>query len=163
MSEFEQESGLSIVSLRALRGSESAIDGVLVASGATRPQAPNHFTGDADCSCAWIEPRAWLIIARTRLEISAARGLMAVELSDRFAAFRIRGAQAADVLAASLAIGASSRVLRSGCCARTKFAEEAEVFVQQLSDQPDYRLLIDVGLARFAADWLIDAAKTTAR
>ena len=82
---------------------------------------------------------------------------MLTEVSQRQAAFRISGAQAPAILASAISLVDG---LRPGRCGRTKFAEEADVFVQQLADA-DYRLLIDVGLSRYAADWLREAAELT--
>jgi len=67
--------------------------------------------------------------------------IMLTELSDRFGRIPHQwGARA------GTAVGGDQPavVVAAGRCIRTAFAEEAEVFVQQLSEQPDYRLLIDV-------------------
>lgn len=146
-----EEPFLKILSLRTSRKETSAIDALTGSLGLPAPHAPNYCSGDAAWSCAWVEPRAWLLFGRDA--VSAPAGWLVTDLSDRFMALRASGTRAPQLLAAVVSV-----ILQSGRCARTRFAEETEVFIQQLSDEPDYRLLIDAGHARYAADCLLDAA-----
>jgi len=153
---IDVESPLHATSIRARAGVE-AIRDALAAAGLEAPAAPNHFSGDASRACAWIEPQAWLLLSQSPLAVATA-GALITDLSDRFIGFRLRGAGAPEILQAGLSIGATARLLATGRCARARFGEEIEAFVQQLSDAPEYRLLLDVSLARYAKQWLADAA-----
>jgi heterotetrameric sarcosine oxidase gamma subunit len=160
-----EEPFLSVFSLRISRKQSPDITTVLQPLGLGAPAAPNRCTGDSMLSCAWIEPRAWLVLGHGDSFAPLARvpeGLvLATELSHRFAAFQISGKHAPALLSAAVSVVSSADGLCAGRCARSKFAEEIDVFIQQLSDAPEYRLMVDVGWARYAADWLADAARLT--
>lgn len=156
-----EEPLLPVQSLRSARSQATDTAALTEWLGAATPTAANRFGGDAHLSCAWVEPRAWLLLGAAPAPPAAARHtLLITDLSDRHAAFRVSGGRAGELLAAALGGPAALEALRAGRCVRSKFAEEVEVFVQQFADAPaDYRLLFDAGLAHYAADWLCDAAR----
>lgn len=145
-----EETGLPAVRLRAGPGGGAAV--LAQALGVALPDRPNTFTGDAALSCAWTEPRAWLVLgAGGALPDSALP--MAIDVSDRYASLRLQGARAWDVLAAGT--GLDPAALAPGRCAQTLFAEEIGIFVQRLAGaEPDYRVLVEAPLAAFLTGWL---------
>jgi heterotetrameric sarcosine oxidase gamma subunit len=148
-----EEPFLAVWSVRRSRIAQPAFSGLKL--GFNLPEAANRFTGDAQTSCAWIEPHAWLLLGVDAMP-EAPQHFLIADVSDRSAVFRLSGPRAAELLAAACPAALPS-VLGAGRCARTKFAEEADVFIQQLAPQ-EFRLLIDVGLARFAARWLRESS-----
>lgn len=149
-----EEPGLPVLRLRAARhGGVEALAGAL---GIALPGRPNTFTGDAACSCAWVEPRAWLVIGAAPGAVPDGTLPMAIEIGDACASRRVQGTGAAALLAAGT--GLDLAALRSGAgCAHTLFAEEVVVLVQRLAGN-DWRVLIDAPRAAFLDAWLRDAA-----
>ena len=145
-----EETGLPVVRLRAGPRGGTAV--LAQALRVTLPDQPNTFTGDATLSCAWTEPRAWLILGETGA-LPDSTLPMAIDVSDRYASLRLQGARAWDVLATGT--GLDPATLAPGRCAQTLFAEEIVVFVQRLAGaEPDYRLLVEAPFATFLTDWL---------
>ena len=145
-----EETGLPVVRLRA--GPRGGATVLAQALGVTLPDQPNTFTGDAVRSCAWTEPRAWLVLGAAGALPDGALP-MAIEVSDRYASLRLQGARAWEVLAAGT--GLDPAALAPGRCAQTLFAEEIIVFVQRLlGAEPDYRVLVEAPLAAFLTGWL---------
>jgi heterotetrameric sarcosine oxidase gamma subunit len=146
---------LGVVSVR-----RSRLAGGPLALGFDAPGAPNGVAGDEAFACAWIEPRAWLLLgtAERCAQVVALRpdDALVTDLSHRYACFRISGARATELLSAAVSVGAQN--LQPGRCVRTRFAEETDVLLQALPGAAGFRLLIDSALAHYAAAWLQDAA-----
>ena len=143
-----EEPFLSITSLRRsrLQQAESLQLAIPLAD------RPNGFIGDAVQASARFEPNAWLLIGKAPMPLPTAQaGWLITDLSARLAAFRIEGADAGAVLAASTAA-----VPGIGGFLRTLFAESYAVLIQCLGEQ-EFRLLVDVSFADACADWLADA------
>ena len=152
-----EEPFLTIISLRQSRRltNNTAVNNWLRSLGLNLPQAANGLAGDAQLGCCWLEPNAWLVTS-TMPAVSRASetGLLATTISDRLIAFRVSGPMAAEVIAA----GCDADIVKTGACARTRFAEFATVLIQRWGDN-DYRLLLDVSIARSFAGWLFDAGR----
>ena len=149
------EEPLRVYRIRASHKDRGEAAAVAQAWGVTLPATANSFSGDAAFSCAWVEPRAWLVLGGRELALPDATLPLIVDLSDRYAAFRLAGTDAATLLAGGT--GLELATLAPGRCAYTLFAEEAIVFLQALRAQ-DYRLVVEAPLAGFFGDWLRDAA-----
>lgn len=152
-----EEPFLHIISLRKSRRQldNATVNNWLRSIGLGLPQVPNALCGDAGLGCCWLEPNAWLVTAAAPVAMRAAEtGLLPTIISDRLAVFRLKGPMATQLIAA----GCDPSIVRNGACARTRFASFATVLIQQWGDQ-DYRLLLDVSLARGFADWLLDASR----
>ena len=67
------------------------------------------------------------------------------------------GAGARDLLAAGCGLDLHPRVFGPGRCAQTLLAR-VPVVLHQLSDAPQYRVLVRRSYARWLVDWMIDAA-----
>ena len=81
-----------------------------------------------------------------------------IALSDRFCALRISGTGATKLLAAGTGLDLRPPAFGIGYCARSLWAEETIAIFQQLSDAPDFRVLVDAGLASWVVDWMLDTA-----
>jgi len=152
-----EEPFLSIISLRGSRRQpdHSAVGHWLAPLGLSLPAASTGLSGDARLGCCWFEPKAWLLTAAAPLAPHATEpGLLATTFSDRLVAFRVSGPAATQLIAA----GCDPAIVRTGSSARTRFAGFATVLIQRWGDQ-DYRLLLDVSLARSFAGWLLDTAR----
>lgn len=152
-----EEPFLTIISLRKSRRQldNSAVNNCLRSLGASLPQVANGLTGNAQLGCCWFEPNAWLVTGALPLApCTPEAGLLATTISDRLAAFRLTGAAAGQVIAA----GCDASIVKGRACARTRFAGLATVLIQRW-DEEDYRLLVDVSIARSFAGWLLDASR----
>jgi sarcosine oxidase, subunit gamma len=108
----------------------------------------------------WLGPDEWLIVDRdlteTQLqEVLAGEGA-AVELSANRLAIHLSGPGARDVLASCCPLDLHPRVFGAGDCTQTLVAGVA-VIIEQLSDQPSFRLLVRPSFAAHVRAWLIDA------
>lgn len=154
-----EEPLLTIISLRQSRRQPdySAVSNWLRPLGLSLPSTANGLSGNEQLGCCWFEPQAWLVTGAVPAAPGAPEaGVLATTISDRLAAFRLTGPAAAQVIAA----GCDPSIVRTMRCARTRFAGFATVLIQRWGDE-DYRLLIDVSLARSFAGWLKDTAKAT--
>lgn len=152
-----EEPFLSIISLRSSRRQpdNSAVGCCLEPLGLSLPEASNGLSGNAQLGCCRFEPKAWLLTGVEPLLPQATEpGVLATTVSDRLVAFRLSGPAATQLIAA----GCDPAIVRSGACARTRFAGFATVLIQRWDDQ-DYRLLLDVSIARSFAGWLLDASR----
>jgi sarcosine oxidase gamma subunit len=122
------------------------------------PSKQNATTGTADCGCSWIEPNAWLMTS-IGPKSAPAGGLrvLVTDLSDRFAAFRVKGRYAVDVVAA----GCDAEMFSRAAYARTRFASLTTAMIQRWSED-DYRFLVDVSIASVFAQWLRQTASNIA-
>ena len=148
-----EEPALPVLRLRA--GRHGGVDAVARALGVALPERSNTYTGDAARSCAWTEPRAWLVLGAAAGAALEAALPMAIDLSDRYASRRLQGADALALLASGTGLDLAALPAGAGC-AHTLFAEEVVVFVQRLA-AADWRVLVEAPLASFLDGWLRDA------
>lgn len=135
-------------------------------AGVPLPLTPNHVVVMGALRVLWLGPDEWLVVAEgdapdllPRLERAVA-GLRAAvaDLSSSRAILELRGAGARDLLAAGCGLDLHPRVFGPGQCAQTLLARVPVVFYQ-LSDAPQYRVLVGRSYVRWLVDWMIDAAK----
>jgi heterotetrameric sarcosine oxidase gamma subunit len=146
---------LSVYSVREFRAKPDAVavSAALAAWQLRSPAKPNALTGDAQRSCAWVEPHAWTVVsAETRAAPPSTPSTLVTDVSDRTAAFRLTGKGARDVIAAAC----DPQILQPGFGARTRFASIANALLQQW-DVDDYRVMVDISIAPVVAAWLRQA------
>lgn len=145
-----EERSLQCVSIRKSRRLQDA-DALAL------PSEPNVLRGSAEQGCVRVEPHAWLLIsASEQATPSFGPGVLVTDLSDRFAAFRITGPLATDVIAA----GCDPAIAGVGRFARTRFASLATAMIQRWASD-DYRVLVDVSIAWAFAEWLRQTAASS--
>ena len=134
-----------------------AVAPLLAAAGVAVPGAPCSFGGDATKLCAWVEPRAWLLMGDAPLALASTPQALVTDVSARSAVFELVGPGARDLVAA----GCDPALVVPGRVARTRFASLCTALIVQLA--PDrYRIVVDVSIAATVADWLNVSAGTTA-
>jgi sarcosine oxidase gamma subunit len=156
MLRIAEEPFLTVVSLRQarVRSNPETIRSAVGMWQLDLPLKANGLTGTPVCGCAWIEPHAWLVTSIGAIATPATpAGILMTSLSDRFAAFRLSGAAAVDVIAAAC----DPNILEPMSGARTRFAGLSSAHIQQWADQ-DYRLMVDVSIAETIAKWLQQTA-----
>lgn len=148
---FSETPWLKIFSLRAskMHSSEQSLSALLASLGLQVPGAANAVQGSLQRSVSWLEPRAWLLVSASDVEIARQAHWLITDISDRVAVFTVQGERARDVIAA----GCDPQILRPGTMARTRFGGMANVIVEQWGVD-EYRLLIDVSIASAFAAWM---------
>lgn len=134
-------------------------------AGVPLPLTPNHVVVMGALRVLWLGPDEWLVVAEgdapdllPRLERAVAGRRAAVtDLSSSRAILELSGAGARDLLAAGCGLDLHPRVFGPGRCAQTLLAR-VPVVLHQLSDAPQYRVLVRRSYARWLVDWMIDAA-----
>ncbi|MFQ5535431.1 MAG: sarcosine oxidase subunit gamma [Sphingomonadales bacterium] len=144
----------------------ASLKAVRQAIGLTPSQQPNRFMGK-DVQCAWLAPKAWLLLCppgeerklteKLRSELAADDHHCVTDVTDRSVALRIIGPLSRDLLAKGCPLDLHPRGFAAGHCARTIFAG-FQIFLQQLDDTPVFRLMIDQSHAPALWDWLSEAA-----
>jgi sarcosine oxidase subunit gamma len=143
-------------------GGPSAAEAAL---GFALPATPNTTAGANDRTALWLGPDEWLVVAapgeESALEVELSEALggglgSVVDLSANRTALELRGPAARDVLAKGCALDLHPRAFGPGRCAQTLLAR-AQVILEQLDDEPAYRLLVRGSFAGYVATWLLDA------
>lgn len=135
------------------------------ALGFALPTVPNTVRGDGDAYALWLGPDEWLVVgppgAEAALEASARAGLgdtvgSVVDVSANRTAIELWGQEARAALETGCAIDLHPRAFGPGQCVQTLVAR-AGVILQQLTEEPRYRLLVRSSFAAYLAAWLCDA------
>lgn len=135
------------------------------ALGFALPTVPNTVRGDGDVHALWLGPDEWLVVgppgAEAGLEAGARAGLgdtagSVVDVSANRTAIELWGPDARAALETGCAIDLHPRAFGPDRCAQTLLAR-AGVILQQLSEEPRYRLLVRPSFAAYLAAWLCDA------
>jgi len=137
---LREEPFLAQIDVRLTTSDQVALDAVESVIGPLPPD-PNTFTGGADGSVLWLGPDEWLVVGPP----SANR-----------TALEVRGPKARAVLEGGCSIDLHPRAFGPGRCAQTLLAR-ANVIVQQLTDEPVYRIFVRPSFATYLATWLTDA------
>ena len=157
---------LAQIDVRLTASDQAALDAVESVVGPL-PSDPNTFSGGADGSVLWLGPDEWLVVGppdgaagieshlRRALGESAAR-VAIVDVSANRTALELRGPKARAVLEGGCSIDLHPRAFGPGRCAQTLLAR-ANVIVQQLTDEPVYRIFVRPSFAPYLATWLTDA------
>ena len=144
----------------AVRGAVEAVVGPL-------PLEPNTFTGDDAGSVLWLGPDEWLLVgppdgaqaleAQLREALGEAASRVAVvDVSANRTTLELSGPDARRALESGCPIDLHPRAFGPGRCAQTLVAR-ANVILQQLDDEPAYRLYVRPSFAAYLAAWLTDA------
>jgi sarcosine oxidase subunit gamma len=157
---------LAQIDVRLTASDQVALDAVESVVGPL-PVDPNTFTGGPDGSVLWLGPDEWLLVGppdgaaaleshlRSALGEAAAR-VAIVDVSANRTALELRGPNARAVLEGGCSIDLHPRAFGPGRCAQTLLAR-ANVIVQQLTDEPVYRIFVRPSFATYLATWLTDA------
>lgn len=157
---------LAQIDLRLTATDQVALDAVQSVVGSL-PLEPNTFTGGADGSTLWLGPDEWLLVGRPgsaaaldsqiRQAVDEASALVSiVDVSANRTTLELGGPQARAVLEGGCSIDLHPRAFEPGRCGQTLLAR-ANVIVQQLTDEPLYRIFIRPSFAIYVATWLTDA------
>ena len=163
---LREEPFLAQIDIRLTTSDQVALDAVESVVGPL-PSDPNTFTGGADGSVLWLGPDEWLLVgppdAAAALEADLRRALgeaaarvAIVDVSANRTALELRGPKARAVLEGGCSIDLHPRAFGPGRCAQTLLAR-ANVIVQQLTDEPVYRIFVRPSFAPYLATWLTDA------
>jgi len=139
-----------------------AVSGVI---GQDLPITPNTSTNSGN-TVLWLGPRKWLIVLdprhsreiRRQLE-SALSGIpcLVAEVSDARTGIEVSGAHARAVLARICALDLDAHSFGPGQCAQSLLVR-VPLLLYQVDEQPVFHLYVDRSVARYAWDWLTDAA-----
>lgn len=132
------------------------------------PHTPSTLSAAADTTAIWFGPQEWLIcstersgeILETQLrEVITEHGGAAVDVSAQRTTLRLQGAHARDVLAKGCSLDLHASVFPTGTAAQTTLGLAAAVLIPLDDNGTDYQILVRSSFARYAAEWLIDAAE----
>jgi sarcosine oxidase subunit gamma len=163
---LREEPFLAQIDLRLIATDPVAHDAVASVVGPL-PLEPNTFTGGPDGSVLWLGPDEWLLVGPPRGEqalesqlrqaIDHVAALVSiVDVSANRTILELRGPRARAVLEGGCSIDLHPRAFGPGRCAQTLLAR-ANVIVQQLADEPLYRIFVRPSFASYLATWLTDA------
>ena len=157
---------LAQIDLRIAPDDRAALNAVASVVGPL-PTDPNTFTGGPDGSVLWLGPDEWLLVgppdgaaaleSHLRLALGEAVTVVAiVDVSANRTTLELRGPNARAALESGCSIDLHPRAFGPGHCAQTLLAR-AGVIIQQLTDEPMYRIFVRPSFAIYVATWLKDA------
>jgi sarcosine oxidase subunit gamma len=157
---------LAQIDLRLAPSDRVAFDAVASVVGSP-PLDPNTFTGGPDGSVLWLGPDEWLVVgpsggegaleSQLRLALGEeAERVAIVDVSANRTTLELRGANARAALESGCSIDLHPRAFGPGRCAQTLLGR-AGVIIQQLTDEPLYRIFVRPSFAIYVATWLKDA------
>jgi sarcosine oxidase, subunit gamma len=136
--------------------------------GCPLPLEPNTVAlGRDDRRTLWLGPDEWLVVAPESQAIALEKSLRTgldgtfgsiVDVSASRIVLEIRGSGARDVLAHGIPIDLDQRRFPPATCAQTLLAK-SQVIIERRDDGEAFRLFVRSSLARYVADWLLDAAQ----
>jgi sarcosine oxidase subunit gamma len=115
----------------------------------------------------WLAPRKWLIIfehgditavQRQLKEALAGMPCLVSEVSDARFGIQVSGANARRLLAKVCALDLDPKSFIPGDCAQSQLVR-VPLLLHQVDEIPTYHLFVDRSLAKYAWDWLSDAAE----
>jgi sarcosine oxidase subunit gamma len=130
------------------------------------PTTPNTVATAAGIRVLWLAPQEWLVAAadgagaelaaRLREALTGDDAGSVVDVSANRTTLELSGASARDVLEKGCSLDLHPRVFGPGQCAQT-MVSKVNVVLDQLDEEPTYRLLVRGSFAQYLADWLLDA------
>ena len=144
---------------------EAARAAVARVIGGSLPTVPGTSVRAAEGSVLWLGPDEWLLVGAPDAErelcerlSEALQGAYAtvVDLSANRTAIELAGPRAREVLEKGCSLDLHPRAFGPGRCAQTMLAR-AQIVLEQVSDEPAYRLLVRASFAAYLAAWLMDA------
>lgn len=142
---------------------QQAVSSVL---GQNLPVAANS-TSISENTVLWLAPQKWLIIfangqitavQRQLEEALSGMPCLVSEVSDARFGIEVSGGQARRVLAKVCALDLDPCSFATGDCAQSQLVR-VPLLLHQLDDRPTFHLFVDRSLARYAWDWLTEAAE----
>ncbi len=127
------------------------------ALGLELPDRPNTFTGR---QAFWLAPRRWLLVGASvadRTSQTATAGCHVADVTDGYAVFKLRGAQARELLAQGCSLDLHPRVFGPERCARTLLAR---VPILLHRDGAGWRLFADSAYRAYLRQWFAAVAAT---
>jgi sarcosine oxidase, subunit gamma len=131
------------------------------------PLEANRVVAMGAVRVLWLGPDEWLVTAHdgaapellSRLARAAGEaGAVVTDLSASWAVIAASGGQARALLESGCGLDLHPRAFAPGDCAQTLLAR-VPVILDQTSPAPAYRIFVRRSLARWLAEWLIDAAR----
>ncbi len=128
---------------------------------------PNRVASMREVRTLWLGPDEWLVTAPEgtaadlfgRLSRAlAGRHAAVIDLSASRAVIEITGRLARSLLEKGCGLDLHPRAFGPGHCAQTLFAR-LPIIIDQVAAAPAYRLIVRRSVARWLAEWLIDAAE----
>lgn len=157
---------LAQVDLRADPADQAVTARLGAVVGGALPTTPNTVAGDvAGAHALWLGPDQWLVVGppttegdlerRLRGALDGAHGSV-VDVSANRTTLELRGPNARTILEGGCSIDLHPRAFGRRRCAQTLLAR-ANVIVEQLTDEPLYRIFVRPSFAIYLATWLTDA------
>jgi len=141
---------------------QSAVSRVI---GQDLPVEPNTSTTSI-YTALWMKPGKWMILSepeetphiRQKLESALTDiNFMISDVSDSRTGIEVSGVHARDLLSRVCALDLDARSFAPGQCAQSLLVR-VPLLLHQLDDRPTFHLYVDRSVARYAWDWLSDAA-----
>jgi sarcosine oxidase subunit gamma len=157
---------LAQVDLRADPADQAVTARLGAVVGGALPTTPNTVAGDvAGAHALWLGPDQWLVVGppttegdlerRLRGALDGAHGSV-VDVSANRTTLELRGPNAWTILEGGCSIDLHPRAFGRRRCAQTLLAR-ANVIIEQLTDEPLYRIFVRPSFAIYLATWLTDA------
>ena len=130
----------------------------------------NRATQAASLRLLWLGPDEWLLVTepgtdaelaglaeQLRAAIGAESGAV-TEVSGQYAALRLAGPGARELLAMGCALDLHPSVAPAGTCVQTLLAQTGLIITVLDAVAPEFLLLVRASYANYLAGWLVDAA-----
>lgn len=130
--------------------------------GSLLPLLPNSTRQMGDARVLWLGPDEWLTVGAcaSTVDCLGTPGRCVVDVSAQRTTLLVAGPRARDVLAHGCALDLDPAVFPEGGCAQTMLAQ-APIVLVHIDSGPTYWVLVRASLARYLAEWLLDAAAGT--
>lgn len=134
-------------------------------TGIALPQASNTSVSLDDLRILWLGPDEWLVVGDDDRQESLIQKLeetfhgqhvSLVDVSAHRTVLELSGSRARDVLEKGCLLDLHPRVFGPGHCVGTVMAK-TQVYLEQMDDDPTYRLYVIRSYTRHLASWLMDA------
>jgi heterotetrameric sarcosine oxidase gamma subunit len=127
-------------------------------SRAPLPRLPNSTQQVGEALVLWLGPDEWLVVGEpSTVDEFGTPGGCVVDVSAHRTTLLVTGSRARDVLAHGCALDLHPAAFPAGRCAQTMLAQAPVILVHVASDST-YWVLVRISLARYLAEWLLDAA-----
>jgi sarcosine oxidase subunit gamma len=153
------------INLRVDPADGEALDAISAVLGHALPLEANRTVSVGERRALWLGPNEWLAVlplerAQPALVAMAAalegRHAAVTDLSANRTLLRLSGPKARAVLEKGCGLDLHPRMFGAGRCAQTDVAR-TQVILDQLDEQPSYRLHVRRSFAAYLAAWLLDA------
>ena len=152
------------VNLRGEPDAHGFGDVVRAVAGCPMPQ-PNRVSRGPERANLWLGPNEWLIVsgkeegpglAAELTAVLARRHVSVNDVSANRTIVELSGDAARDVLARGCSLDLHPRAFAVDHCAQTLLAN-VQTLLEQTDDTPTFRVYVRPSLARYLADWLLNA------